>query len=63
MLSDSQLRFIAEMLSNIGLVFFASMVVPFFISAEISWGYLLSGSLLSLGSWLFGLIIIREVKI
>ena len=63
MLSDSQLQFVSETLSNIGLVFFASMVVPFFTSTEIAWGYLLSGSLLSFGSWLFGLVIIIEVKL
>ena len=34
MLTDPQIRLLAETLSNIGIVFFASLVVPTFVGSD-----------------------------
>jgi len=50
-LSDAQLKLVSEMLSNIGLVFFGSLVVPIFAHAQVSVGLMLVGLVLSLAFW------------
>lgn len=56
MLSGSQLRVFAEILYNIGLIFFASLVVPFFIGSGLLLDHLLSGILLSGWFWILSLL-------
>jgi hypothetical protein len=51
MLSDAQPKLVSEMLSNIGLVFFGSLVVPIFAQAQVSVGLMLVGLVLSLAFW------------
>jgi len=61
-LSGAQLQFVAGILSDIGQVFFASMVIPFFI-AEIRTELILSGLILSCAFWFLGLLTIKPTKL
>ena len=61
-LSKSQLKFVSEILSSMGQVFLASLVVQYFIT-NLDTYFLLSGVVLMLGSWITGLIIVKEVNI
>lgn len=62
MLSDSQLRLIAETLSNVGLLFFGSMVVPVFAGSDMLPEGLITGLLFSLVFWFTSLFIIKHTK-
>ncbi len=42
-LNDSQLKLLSETLSNVGLIFFASLVAPFFNGSELQEGFVFSG--------------------
>lgn len=61
-LNDSQLRLIAETLSNLGIVFFSSLVLQFFVT-ELSIVHLIFGLALALTSWLASLLIIKHAKL
>ena len=60
MLSDTQLKFIAETSSNIGLLFFGSMVVPIFIGSNLTSENISIGILFSSLFWFFGLFILNK---
>lgn len=62
MLSDSQLKLTAETLSNIGIVFFASMVVPIFTGIGTTPNIVLSGILLSIIFWFGSLFVINKTS-
>lgn len=62
MLSESQLKLFAETLANIGLLFFASMVVPFFTGVQLAIGHIFSGLIISTGFWIAALSLIKTVK-
>ena len=63
MLSEPQIKLVAETLSNIGVVFFASLVVPIFFSTEINVGIVIVGFSLAVTAWFCGLLIIKSIKI
>ncbi|MBI2053339.1 MAG: hypothetical protein HYT41_01160 [Candidatus Sungbacteria bacterium] len=63
MLSDAQLKLIAETLSNIGLVFFGSMVVPIFTGIAIPLAVLFAGIFLSIISWMSALVITKHTPL
>jgi len=62
MLSNSQLKLLADILVALGQIFFASLVLPYFITG-LGVLFLLSGILLTFGSWILCLIIIKNVTI
>lgn len=57
-LNDTQLDRLSEILANIGLVFFASLVVPVF-GQDVNTIFMWVGLALSFGSWLVSLFVIR----
>jgi len=59
-LSEPQLKLLAETLSNVGLIFFASMVAPFFTGTELKEGFVLSGLTISFAFWIFSLLIAKR---
>ena len=61
MLSDLQLKLIAETLANVGLAFFAAMVVPPFLTSTIDVAVALAGFFLSIATWIVSLFIIKNV--
>lgn len=61
MLSDSQLRLLADILVAVGQVSLASLVIPYFVESVGS-EFLTLGILATTGSWIGGLVITREVK-
>jgi len=61
-LSNSQLEFISGILSDIGQIFFASMVVPLFF-ANIELLTIFIGLILASTSWGAGLILLKRIKI
>lgn len=60
-LTDLQLQFITGILSDIGQIFFASLVIPFFVSLKSE--FVLSGLTLAIGFWLLGLIISKSINL
>jgi len=62
-LTESQLKLLAETTSNIGLIFFASMVAPFFAGKELQEDFAISGLLLSFGFIVFSLLIAKRTTI
>lgn len=61
MLSDSQLKFIADVLVSLSQIFFASLVIPYIISGTVI-NFLVPGLLLTAGSWIMGLFILKDVN-
>lgn len=63
MLNDSQLERISDILGNLGLLFFASTVIPYLLR-EAGFGTLLMalGLSLSFGSWLISLMLLKGIK-
>ncbi|MBI3442578.1 MAG: hypothetical protein HY007_02330 [Candidatus Sungbacteria bacterium] len=61
MFSDSQLKLIAETLANVGLAFFAAMVIPPFLSTEIDVAVALAGFFLAAATWIISLFIIKNI--
>lgn len=61
-LNDSQLDRISEIISNLGLIFFISIVFPIFVdqARDITVFYL--GLSFSVIIWLISIIILKEVK-
>jgi len=59
-LSNSQLRFVSDVLVSMGQVFMASLVVEYFIRS-LEAGFLFSGIVLTLACWTMGLIITNKV--
>ena len=59
MLSDSQLHLVAETLANIGVVFFGSMVVPFFAGSGTSDALSFAGFIAAFASWIISIIILK----
>ena len=62
MLSDSQLRLLAETISNVGTVFLASIVLPLFNEGNFNLLIFMFGSLASMITWSASLLIIKNVK-
>ncbi len=60
-LSDAQLEFISEVLGNLGIVFFASMVVPI-LSGTKDIFFVLQGAMYSFVCWILGLVILNKSK-
>ncbi|TSC93563.1 MAG: hypothetical protein CEN91_209 [Candidatus Berkelbacteria bacterium Licking1014_85] len=60
-LSGVQLKYIAEILNNLGIVFFASMVVPILYS-EINIYLTLAGLFYAFECWLLGVVLISIRK-
>lgn len=63
MLSDSQLKLLAETLSNLGIVFFASMVVPILIIPKADLAISMIGLGLSLTSWIASLLVVKNTAL
>ncbi|OGF71770.1 hypothetical protein A2W54_01550 [Candidatus Giovannonibacteria bacterium RIFCSPHIGHO2_02_43_13] len=63
MLTDPQIRLLAETLSNIGIVFFASLVVPTFVGSDIDLVVFAIGIALSFVSWLSSLLLAKNLNI
>ena len=61
MLNDEQLKFIAEVLGNLGLVLLASVVVPALMQDEDIY-LILSGALYILLCWIIGVFILNYVE-
>lgn len=62
MLSDIQLKLVAETLSNIGVAVFASAIIPIIVTNTISSVAFFMGSSLSIIFWSSGLLIAKYVK-
>ncbi len=61
MFSDAQLKLIAETLANIGLAFFAAMVIPLFLTTDMNPAIGLAGFSLALTTWAISLFVINIV--
>ncbi|MDD3487266.1 MAG: hypothetical protein PHF35_02745 [Candidatus Moranbacteria bacterium] len=61
--TEPQLKLLAEILSNIGLIFFASMVAPFFAGKDFQEGFVFSGLFLSFGFIIFSLAIAKQTHL
>ncbi len=59
MLSENQLKFVADVLDSIGQVSLASLVLPYFISG-LNTRLVIAGILATLGSWFIGLAITKK---
>lgn len=57
--SEKQLQFLADMFSNIGLIFFGSTVAPTFFTQQPNLPVAISGLAVALMFWLAGFIILR----
>jgi len=63
LLTKSQLKGLADIASDSGQVFLASMVVPFFVgTSDIKFLVLLLGLIFTLISWIFSLSLRRRLK-
>ena len=60
-LNSSQTERASEIVSNIGLLFFASTVLPIFIN-QIDMIYSYFGFIVSIIFWIFSILILNEVK-
>ncbi|OGK38977.1 hypothetical protein A3F34_02150 [Candidatus Roizmanbacteria bacterium RIFCSPHIGHO2_12_FULL_44_10] len=59
-LNDEQTRLLAESLSNIGLAFFATMIMPeLFIKRDLDFSRLLGGTILALLAYIISLLLLR----
>jgi len=61
-LNSEQLKFISEILGNLGLVFFVSMVVPAFNQTQDLF-FIATGLVYAFMCWFFALVILRKEKI
>lgn len=61
MLSDSQVRFLADILNAVGQVSLASLVMPYFVFG-LGIRFVVAGTVATLGSWIMGFYILREIK-
>ncbi len=61
MLTNEQLKFLADVSVAAGQVFLASLVIPYFVS-NIGSRFFLFGIIFAMGSWTIGLFIIRGIK-
>lgn len=61
MLTDSQLRLLAETLSNVGIVFFSSLAIPFF-TEEFRLLRFAVGLSFAFICWLGSLLIVKYIK-
>lgn len=62
MISDSQLKFIADVMITIGEVCFASLVIPYFTVSGLNQNQFIGGLLATLGSWIIGSVVIKNIK-
>ena len=62
MLSESQLKFVADILLTIGEVSLVSLIIPYFISSELNLAIFSSGLVTTAVVWVIGLIIMRDIK-
>lgn len=61
MLSDSQLKFLADVLVTIGEVSLVSLVIPYFVSSELNPSQLLIGFFTIIVSWILGLVVVKNI--
>ena len=61
MLSDSQIKFLADILNAVGQVSLASLVMPYFTSG-LSMGFITTGIAATLTCWIGGLILTKDIK-
>lgn len=62
MLSDSQLKFLADVLITIGEVSLASLIIPYFISSGFEPIIFVWGIIATTSVWTGGLIISKNIK-
>ena len=59
-LNDNQLKYLADILNNAGIVFLASMVVPIFGQQQEDIYFIFSGLSIAFCFWFIGLIILSQ---
>jgi len=61
MISESQLKFIADVLVTIGEVCLVALVVPYFMAGGSNPGLFTWGATATIGSWIIGFIISKHI--
>ena len=62
MVSDSQLKFIADILITIGEVCFASLIIPYLTMSGLNPNQFIGGLIATFGSWIIGLVVIKNIS-